>query len=266
MTFKAWPHRARREFASPLILPLVNSTVVTTPRRWICCHVIATCFGKCKTNRGRGHKFQCGQALRPNSQRIRNATHNATQANGTCCCQWECSHCTQARSKDLRSNLLCASYPASCVNCAQTNHRFLRSWSDNTAQSTLDACPQIRTQILWCCLHAVWILTFTSTGPICLRCACASCVNEALRSSQFDFFSVQDRNTVAPALFESASFETNPHTIWVGIHADICSSKQSKKHLHFQRNHPGRIDSNLAGTTVFLLTSMLTTYLTRTPR
>ncbi len=27
-----------------------------------------------------------------------------------------------------------------------------------------------------CCLNAVWILPFTSTGPICLRCACSSCV------------------------------------------------------------------------------------------
>ncbi len=28
-----------------------------------------------------------------------------TPANGTCCCQWECSHCTQATSKEKRSNL-----------------------------------------------------------------------------------------------------------------------------------------------------------------
>ena len=30
----------------------------------------------------------------------RNVTHNAMQANGTCCCQWECSHCWQATSKE----------------------------------------------------------------------------------------------------------------------------------------------------------------------
>ena len=28
-----------------------------------------------------------------------------SEANGTCCHQWECSHCTQARSKEKRSNL-----------------------------------------------------------------------------------------------------------------------------------------------------------------
>ncbi len=32
-------------------------------------------------------------------------TGRATHANGTCCCEWECSHCTEATSKDLRSNL-----------------------------------------------------------------------------------------------------------------------------------------------------------------
>ncbi len=35
------------------------------------------------------------------------------------------------------------------------------------AQSILDACAKIRTQILWCCLCAVWTPPFTSTGPIC---------------------------------------------------------------------------------------------------
>ncbi len=42
---------------------------------------------------------------RPHSHRMRNATHNAMQANGTYCCQWECSHCWQATSKEKRSNL-----------------------------------------------------------------------------------------------------------------------------------------------------------------
>ncbi len=38
-------------------------------------------------------------------------------------------------------------------------------------------CAQIGMFFLWCCLCAVWTLPFTSTGPICLRCACvASCV------------------------------------------------------------------------------------------
>ena len=50
------------------------------------------------------------------SHRMHNATHNATQANGTCCRQWECSHCTQVTSKDFCSNFACASRPASCVN------------------------------------------------------------------------------------------------------------------------------------------------------
>ncbi len=40
------------------------------------------------------------------------------------------------------------------------------------SQSTQDARAQIRMQILWCCLRAVWTLPFRSTDPICLRCAC----------------------------------------------------------------------------------------------
>ena len=36
--------------------------------------------------------------LWPNSHGTRNAMRNAMQANGTCCCQWECSHCMQATS------------------------------------------------------------------------------------------------------------------------------------------------------------------------
>ncbi len=36
-------------------------------------------------------------------------------------------------------------------------------------------------QILWWCLHAVWTLTFTSTGPICFASRRASCVDWALR-------------------------------------------------------------------------------------
>ncbi len=39
--------------------------------------------------------------------------------------------------------------------------------------------PLVWTQIIWCCLHAVWTLPFISTGPICSRCACASNVNWA---------------------------------------------------------------------------------------
>ena len=50
------------------------------------------------------------------------------------------------------------------------------------AQSTQDARAQIRMQTLWCCLRAVWTPPFTSTGPICLRCACSSCVDEAWAS------------------------------------------------------------------------------------
>ena len=44
--------------------------------------------------------------FRPNSHRTWDATHNATQgnqANGTCCHQWECSHCMQAASKEKRT-------------------------------------------------------------------------------------------------------------------------------------------------------------------
>ncbi len=39
-------------------------------------------------------------------------TQDATRVNGTCCRQWECSHCTQATSKEKHSNLR----GASCVN------------------------------------------------------------------------------------------------------------------------------------------------------
>ncbi len=43
--------------------------------------------------------------LRRNPHRTRDVTHNATQANRTCWCEWECSHCTQATSKEKCSNL-----------------------------------------------------------------------------------------------------------------------------------------------------------------
>ncbi len=43
--------------------------------------------------------------LRPNSHRMQDTMCNATQANGTCCHQWECSHCTQATSKEKCSFL-----------------------------------------------------------------------------------------------------------------------------------------------------------------
>ncbi len=39
------------------------------------------------------------------SHMTRDATHNTTQANGTCCHQWEYSHCMQATSKEKCSNL-----------------------------------------------------------------------------------------------------------------------------------------------------------------
>ena len=35
----------------------------------------------------------------------------ATEANGTCCRQWACSHCTQATSKDLHSNFCARCVP-----------------------------------------------------------------------------------------------------------------------------------------------------------
>ena len=43
--------------------------------------------------------------LRPNSHRTRDATRFATPANGTYCCQWECSYCMQTTSKEKCSNL-----------------------------------------------------------------------------------------------------------------------------------------------------------------
>ena len=46
----------------------------------------------------------CGEEferIRPNSHRMR----TGNPANGTCCCQWECSHCWQATSKEKHSNL-----------------------------------------------------------------------------------------------------------------------------------------------------------------
>ena len=48
-----------------------------------------------------------GDGYRP----IHTGRARATQANETCCCEWECPHCTQATSKDLRSNL------RACVQC-----------------------------------------------------------------------------------------------------------------------------------------------------
>ncbi len=47
------------------------------------------------------------------------------------------------------------------------------------AQSTQDARAQIPMQTLWSCLRAVQTRSFTSTGPICLCCACGSSVDWA---------------------------------------------------------------------------------------
>ncbi len=49
----------------------------------------------------------------------------------------------------------------------RTTEWWLRQAAQPVAQSTLDRS----TQTLWCCLHAVWTLPFTSTGAFCLRCA-----------------------------------------------------------------------------------------------
>ncbi len=43
--------------------------------------------------------------LRPKPHRTRDATHNVTQANGTCWCECGCPHCMQATSKEKHSNL-----------------------------------------------------------------------------------------------------------------------------------------------------------------
>ena len=57
----------------------------------------------------RGHysgtvQVVCASVLR--SVKIQaQSTQDATQANGTCCCEWECPHCTQTTSKEKRSNL-----------------------------------------------------------------------------------------------------------------------------------------------------------------
>ncbi len=47
------------------------------------------------------------------------------------------------------------------------------------ASSTQDARVQIQTQILGCCLGAVWTLLFTSIGSICFASRRASCVDKA---------------------------------------------------------------------------------------
>ena len=49
--------------------------------------------------------------FRPNPHRMRDAMHNATQANGTCWCEWGYPHCTQATSKEKRSNLCARRVP-----------------------------------------------------------------------------------------------------------------------------------------------------------
>ncbi len=56
--------------------------------------------------------------MSPNSHRTRDATRNATQANGTCCCcQWEGSHCSQATSKEKRSSRVLCELGLNLLHC-----------------------------------------------------------------------------------------------------------------------------------------------------
>ncbi len=80
----------------------------------------------------------------------------------------------------MSSHCLQLSYKGWSSHCLKWNYEWRKTTKTN-AQSTQDARVQIRTQIIWCCLRAVWTPPFTSTGPICLRCACASSVDEAKR-------------------------------------------------------------------------------------
>ncbi len=49
--------------------------------------------------------------LRPNPHRTQDAMRNATQANGTCWCEWGCPHCIQATLKEKLSNLRARGVP-----------------------------------------------------------------------------------------------------------------------------------------------------------
>ncbi len=59
--------------------------------------ILPDCFGNLAAR-----KMWNWERFRPNSHRTRTLV---TPANGTCCCQWECSHCSQATSKEKCSNL-----------------------------------------------------------------------------------------------------------------------------------------------------------------
>ena len=72
----------------------------TAPRRRRCQNLGIGQLGV-DLQRSLGEQF----GVRPNPHRTRDATRNATQANGTWWCEWGCSHCTQATSKETRSNL-----------------------------------------------------------------------------------------------------------------------------------------------------------------
>ena len=64
---------------------------------------------------------QCCQAFQFYGQGpIHTGRATRRKANGTCCCQWECSHCTQATSKEKKKpfEFVRASRPASCVDWA----------------------------------------------------------------------------------------------------------------------------------------------------
>ncbi len=73
---------------------------------------------------------------------------------------------------------------------------------------------QIRTQILWCCQHVVWMWTlpFMHTGSICLRFAqfalglkecCWKCVNIKMRTNLGHFSSENENPEVTSVLFSS---------------------------------------------------------------
>ena len=100
--------------------------------------------------------------LRPNPHRTWDVMRNATQANGICRCEWGCPHCTQATSKEKRSNLH-ASHPSSCVDWALGTKS---SWFElNQLSACIDCFVFLYWQVpSWFSPNGLDLLNHTSTS------------------------------------------------------------------------------------------------------
>ncbi len=89
------------ETGSGIVLAAAISCPVRVPQHPFQSKTPTRMLNQCLGKRAATDKYDSvpkhRRTLRPNPHRTRDATRNATQANGTCWCEWGCPHCTQAR-------------------------------------------------------------------------------------------------------------------------------------------------------------------------